>query len=138
GINGSGKTTLLKILHSALSTDTPILEGLPFRRARVDVFLNRHNSVFTRTFEQPGVGLHDEGKEPAPTSLAELVAAPGSSAKSKTQWKSDPEEPSGSKLTHYTGGYLPITRLYRVVGSGVSGARAMSEEELDARFVKQV
>src|SRR6266849_6763911 len=59
GINGSGKTTLLKILHSALSTDTSILEGLPFKWAEVQVYLNRHESVFTRRIEQPSLPTED-------------------------------------------------------------------------------
>lgn len=50
GLNGSGKTTLLKILHSALSTETGILQDLPFTRATVRVFLNRHKREFVRTY----------------------------------------------------------------------------------------
>jgi energy-coupling factor transporter ATP-binding protein EcfA2 len=53
GLNGSGKTTLLKILHSALSAETGILEHLPFGRARVKVYLNRYGKSFVRTFDQP-------------------------------------------------------------------------------------
>src|SRR5882762_6066585 len=52
GINGCGKTTLLKILHSALSTDTTVLEGLPFKSAEVAIYLNRHEDIFTRRIEQ--------------------------------------------------------------------------------------
>src|SRR5437588_380434 len=53
GVNGSGKTTMLKVLHSALSTETDILEDLPFTRARVKIYLNRYRDFFVRTLNQP-------------------------------------------------------------------------------------
>src|SRR6266851_4944995 len=53
GINGCGKTTLLKILHSALSTDTSILEGLPFKSAEVEIHLNRYDAIFKRRIQLP-------------------------------------------------------------------------------------
>src|SRR5258708_10073808 len=49
GLNGSGKTTLLKILQSALSTETDILKDVPFTRAAIKIYLNRHKAVFVRT-----------------------------------------------------------------------------------------
>jgi energy-coupling factor transporter ATP-binding protein EcfA2 len=139
GINGSGKTTLLKILHSALSTDTTILEGLPFRSAEVEVYLNRYESVFTRRIEQPSLRPKDvEGEKKSP-SLAELQAILGQpSDAARPQWTSQPEEPDGVRLTRYTSGYLPITRLYRTVGKQTSGTKAMSEDELDSRFAAAV
>ena len=45
GLNGSGKTTLLKVLHSALSTETDILNDVTFKRAAVKVFLNRYRLI---------------------------------------------------------------------------------------------
>jgi len=132
GINGSGKTTLLKILHSALSTDTSILSGLPFKRAEVEVHLNRYNKSFARRFEQPKVleapdeaqdsGVHDIYRP----MVFIPVKAPA--------WQSVPPEPEGGPLTVYARGYLPITRLYRSVKRQGKRTGTMSEEELDASF----
>jgi predicted ATP-dependent endonuclease of OLD family len=134
GVNGSGKTTLLKILHSALSADVAILKGLPFRGAKVSVYLNRHRAVFTRSYEQPMPSTESE-ESAKREELVGLEVHPRSLE--QRQWSSDPQEPS-EYLTHYREGYLPITRLYRSVGSRTSGVRAMSEEELDARFAEGV
>lgn len=100
GINGSGKTTLLKILHSALSANTSILEGLPFRSAEVVVYLNRYESVFTRRIEQLGLRAEDlEAEKPSRTlkervglrSLLGETVEPTASV-----WTSEPAEPEGA------------------------------------------
>jgi len=51
GVNGSGKTSLLKILHSALSDNTDILEGVPFKRAEVKIYSLALEKTFTRTLD---------------------------------------------------------------------------------------
>jgi ABC-type lipoprotein export system ATPase subunit len=51
GLNGSGKTSLLKILHSALSDNTDILEGVPFKRAAVKIYSIALERTFTRTID---------------------------------------------------------------------------------------
>ena len=140
GINGSGKTTLLKILHSALSNDTSILEGLPFKSAEVEVYLNRFESTFKRRFERPE--LIEQPAESRPLSLAHRMTirqALGGVQKKDLEWTSEPPEPEESgSITKYIRGYLPITRLYRTVGTQSTGTRAMSEDELDARFASEV
>jgi predicted ATPase len=134
GINGSGKTTLLKILHSSLSTDASTLEGLPFKSAEVDVYLNRHEAVFRRRFAQP-----EEPPNEPPTGTGTLTFRTLIQTQSeRLKWISEPAEPDGPRLTSYTRGYLPITRLYRAVGTQTSGARTISEDELDARFAAEV
>jgi energy-coupling factor transporter ATP-binding protein EcfA2 len=144
GINGSGKTTLLKILHSALSTNTEILKGLPFKSAEVAVHLNRYKQVFSRRISLQGAGP-EEGTE---DQSEETTAEPRFSPVSLTtynhlvppprplRWASEPEEPTQG-LTQYDLGYLPITRLYRTI-RGRSGSRAISEDELDSRFAAEV
>ena len=142
-LNGSGKTTLLKILHSALSTDTEILQQLPFTRARVTVYLNRYNSSFVRTFERPE---HSESKETPSTVVPDAARPPlvsrvwmGSHLGSKTaaRWSSDPPEPDDAPLTRYKGGFLPISRLYRNVRSS-TGAKRLSDQELDNAFAREL
>ena len=136
GINGSGKTTLLKILHSALSADTAILEGLPFASAEVEVYLNRYQSTFKRVFRQPeAVG----SAEPQPRHRFPeyRLSDPRVQTEERPKWQSEPREPDG-RLTRRVGGFLPITRLYRAVKAGPTGVRAMSEEELDERFAREV
>jgi ABC-type cobalamin/Fe3+-siderophores transport system ATPase subunit len=138
GINGSGKTTLLKILHSALSTDTSILEGLPFTSAEVEVYLNRYESVFTRRIEQPSLRPEEVEGEKKSRLLMDQMTLLGQASVAAPRWRSEPEEPEGGPLTRYTTGYLPITRLYRTVGKQTSGTKAMSEDELDSRFAAAV
>jgi len=150
GLNGSGKTTLLKILHSALSTDTDVLGSLPFKRAQVTVWLNRYGAPFKRTFGRPdgdtpaeaspsklepipltGDGLPEERS--TPPRAAHWTARSVQRVLSRPKWASDPPEPEGG-LTHQRGNYLSISRLYRNLRS-VSGARRLSDKELDDAFV---
>src|SRR3989304_3108995 len=49
GFNGSGKTSLLKILHSAMSRDGRILDGVPFHTAEVKIFSVDYDQEFTLT-----------------------------------------------------------------------------------------
>jgi predicted ATPase len=140
GINGSGKTTLLKILYSALSTETSILEGLPFKSAEVEVYLNRYKSTFTRRIEQISVPPKAEVEHEGVRQHMALSHRISQSAKLQTEgpeWKSEPAEPEGGALTSQVTGYLPISRLYRAVEQ-TFGGKAMSEEELDARFAAEV
>lgn len=156
GVNGSGKTTLLKILHSALSTETEILKELPFTRASVKVYLNKHDREFIRTFIR---------REEAPTEevqfsqatlqpqlwppIAEPITAGVGSALPPNlifdynlkrvveapTWSSDPPEPDGSKLTTQAFGFLPISRLYRNLRTP-SGSHRLSDQELDSAFAR--
>lgn len=141
GINGSGKTTLLKILHSALSTDTSILEGLPFKSAEVEVYLNRFESTFKRRFQWPEPAREQPREAGSLSFLHKMTvrtAVAGYREKGPA-WTSDPPEPeTPENLTPYRRGYLPITRLYRTVGTQSSGGKAISEDELDARFATEV
>jgi predicted ATPase len=138
GVNGSGKTTLLKILHSALSASTGILSGLPFKAAEVKIHLNKYDAVFTRKLEQGQATKRTDRPR-----LRSLMA--GTTASEKPKWISEPPEPDDERLTPYSVGYLPITRLYRAVGPqslGLSpltmGSNAMSDEELDSRFAAEL
>jgi len=143
GLNGSGKTTLLKILHAALSTDTQSLRQLPFTRARVKVFLNRHTSSFVRTFGQPA---HRESKETfsvvesdavRPRSMSRLLLGSHLGSKAATRWTSDPPEPDDAALTTFKRGFLPISRLYRNVRSS-TGSKRLSDQELDGAFAREL
>ncbi len=129
GLNGSGKTTLLKILHSALSTETDILDDLPFKRAQVTVYLNRHESTFVRSFSKE-VTPSTRSAEPEED---DSFLKPILMAQSKPKWTSDPVEPQGGTLTHHQSGFLPISRLYRNVRTS-AGARRLSDQELDRAF----
>ena len=51
GLNGSGKTSLLKILHSAMSDDINILEGVAFQIAEVKIYSIALDKVFIRTID---------------------------------------------------------------------------------------
>jgi energy-coupling factor transporter ATP-binding protein EcfA2 len=159
GLNGSGKTTLLKILHSALSTETDILEDLPFTRARAKIYLNRYHDFFVRTIDQP-----EKSQTSDSVPLSTLSANQGnlwrnslsfnishldwdSPLAGRPAWTSDPEEPDqklktnskGSilppRLTPYGKGFLSISRLYRNVNSP-TGAKRLSDQELDNAFAR--
>lgn len=139
GINGSGKTTLLKILHSALSNDTSILEGLPFESAEVDVYLNRYELIFKRRLVRPEPPAQQPGETKSPAQRMTLRHALSGHKEKALEWTSEPPEPDDEEgLTRYLRGYLPITRLYRTIGTQSTGAKAMSEDELDARFASEV
>jgi energy-coupling factor transporter ATP-binding protein EcfA2 len=142
GINGSGKTTLLKILHSALAADASILSGLPFKSAEVEIYLNTHGSVFKRRIEQPNPVVDQaEDVSTGELEMGTVSLLPGFRVRwgaTRLAWVSDPPEPDGEQLTRYSIGYLPITRLYRAVGKQSSGAKTISEDELDARFAAEV
>jgi energy-coupling factor transporter ATP-binding protein EcfA2 len=154
GLNGSGKTTLLKILYSALSTETEVLSDLPFTRAAVRVFLNKHRREFVRTFVRREQAINEE------TNL--VVSGPQASLWDSDQeflanstplrsvrymfdrdvgavvegpkWASDPPEPDGPRLTTYRAGFLPISRLYRNVLT--SSGKRLSDRELDGAFAR--
>jgi ATPase subunit of ABC transporter with duplicated ATPase domains len=53
GVNGSGKTSLLKILHSAMSNDTQILQRVPFTLAEVEIYSIDYDKTFKRTLKKP-------------------------------------------------------------------------------------
>lgn len=149
GLNGSGKTTLLKILHSALSTETDILEDLPFSKASVKVYLNRHRKSFVRTFVQPEKTRTAEvystvgplqtnlwqnlGTEPTLAAGNWLFDTPRKVIVAAS-WSSEPAEPDEKLTTHKTG-FLPISRLYRNVKTA-SGANRLSDQELDSAFAR--
>lgn len=136
GLNGSGKTTLLKILHSALSTDTAILSGLPFRNAEVSVYLNRHDAVYKRRFDVEEMRKKMK-KKVAPRPRMGPFARAAFRSREGAAWTSEPAEPRG-RLTSYKIGYLPITRLYRTVKESPWGVSEMSDKELDSRFAEAV
>jgi ABC-type cobalamin/Fe3+-siderophores transport system ATPase subunit len=141
GPNGSGKTTLLKILYSALSVDAQILDSLAFESAEVDVHLNKHNRVFKRTFTKPSSDEPVAEPHSVSTPLYDALYGTRPSLirrRRRPQWESVPPEPGEGKLTQYRLGFLPITRLYRAVGRSTTGERALSEDELDARFAEHV
>ena len=143
GINGSGKTTLLKIFHSALSLDTSFLVGLPFKKAEVEIYLNRHEAIFKRLLVQREAAVEKvETQAPSlggETYLTNLHTLLGTSKTGGLEWRSEPPEPDDDgTLTPYSEGYLPITRLYRSVGTQTSGTKVISEGELDARFAAEV
>jgi len=153
GLNGSGKTTLLKTLYSALSTDTEILSDLPFTRAAVKIFLNRHRREFVRTFVRRERAINEETTLVWPSPQAslwgsdqEFVAHSASpsvrfifdrdreTVVEAPKWTSDPPEPDGPRLTPYRAGFLPISRLYRNVPT--STGKRLSDRELDGAFAR--
>ncbi len=155
GLNGSGKTTLLKILYSALSTDTDILRDLPFTRAVVRIYLNRHKGEFVRTYVQR-IRSSREEVNPALSDFQQSLWAPAREASfygrgmalpshlvydhdlktivEAQTWSSDPPEPDG-ELTVHRSGFLPISRLYRNVQTP-AGTKRLSDQELDNAFAR--
>jgi energy-coupling factor transporter ATP-binding protein EcfA2 len=142
GLNGSGKTTLLKILHSALSAQTEILEHLPFARARVKVYLNRYSKSFVRTFDQPqqtgpgedtatttpviqGSLWQNIIQRPLPSFGARDYDLISAISAARPVWSSDSPEPDTKRLTSHDQGFIPISRLYRNVttSTGANGYR---------------
>jgi len=140
GLNGCGKTTLLKILQSALSTNIEILKGLPFKRARVLIHLNRYGATFWRSFEnvpeQPQTDVSPATRESEV--YWERILTKQREKASKPRWISEPlEDDSSGRLTTYEHGFLPISRLYRNVTTS-TGKRLLSDSELDSAFERSL
>lgn len=151
GLNGSGKTSLLKILHSAMSNDTAILQTVPFKRAVVKIYSIYYDTVFTYVIEKTAntraktidsdasnITFGDlEIGGPVYTELQEST---------KIAWTMEPTPPHdfGGGWLHR---YLPTSRLYLSVvpvppvpslpGEHIKFSLAqISEEQLDLYFAR--
>jgi ABC-type cobalamin/Fe3+-siderophores transport system ATPase subunit len=134
GPNGSGKTTLLKILHSALSGDTDILKGIPFKRASVRIHSYAHAGVYTRTFDPTQFTVETKSR------IARFAAG----GEPKPRWQTEPPLPEGYGDGFFCN-YLPITRMYSNLKTGTeassylwSVASVLSDEQLEQAFANQI
>jgi energy-coupling factor transporter ATP-binding protein EcfA2 len=69
GSNGSGKTSLFKILHSAMSGDSAILNNVPFKKAKVTLFSLDYKKNFSRSITQQNVATVSGAQPPSQTHL---------------------------------------------------------------------
>jgi predicted ATP-dependent endonuclease of OLD family len=149
GLNGTGKTTLLKVLHSALSGKTEILNNLPIQGATVQMYSIKFKTNFTRTLKQVRAEIPDSpiidvsSDQPALfekdfiywVDASHHLANVGGATRggqSRFVWDTIPEESTFSgSWTHQ---YLPTARLYHQIRGGIVKPSAKTEEELDKQY----
>lgn len=141
GLNGSGKTSLLKILHSAMSGDTGILDNVPFREAEVKLYSLMYIKEYTLTARRrarPERGeipigeatyLPFEGDQYQMTFATMLHAQQQQVPTFEWHYKPKLEKGTPGRWSH---AYLPTSRLH--VHSRVrrlNPGTVLSEEQLD-------
>jgi predicted ATPase len=149
GLNGSGKTSLLKILHSALSRNTDILQYVPFKEATIKIYSHQENKEFTCEVKQ----INDDRLKKDDLSLGEIFQLDVTLPKDipeeimqtmirrhrirvengEIKWVVKPQRPKWRGLRHT---YLPISRLY-VTGLPIRHPK-LTEEQLDLLFARHL
>jgi len=148
GLNGSGKTSLLKILHSALSENTDILQYVPFKEASVKAYSHQQEKEFTCEIKQIG----DDRLKKDDLSLGEIlnqgILLPEDIPEEmrlmirrqqirirdrEIKWIVKPQKPKWRGLRH---AYLPISRLY-LTGLPIRH-QELTEEQLDLLFARHL
>jgi len=150
GLNGSGKTSLLKILHSALSGDTIVLNNVPFKTAEVQMYSNDFKKSFTLSIEQIQIENSSEMELYSKRSIRYIespdryIESPEyiqliEKYPSKLAWKYQPKLP---KTAHgsWAHKYLPTSRVYENAPKlfSSSGDRTLTEEALDVYFARAI
>jgi len=147
GLNGSGKTSLLKILHSAMTKNSRILETVPFESAEVKIYSINHDLVFTCQIDKQrrdpvkatdsdtgDVELFDRSVDLLEESSFVVEFGQGRVIQF-AEWNETPP-PGAERPRRWKHRYLPTSRLYQGLPTmksriGRSSLRELSEEELD-------
>lgn len=150
GLNGCGKTSLLKILHSAMSNDSSLIQKVPFRAAQVDIYSIRYDATITMRIENPKIVQKSSSEELRGTmsesaEMEDFVDGVISDEK-KLTWERSSSVPEAAKTTKgWLHKYLPTTRLlvgkepYFAIPRHLSLSDSdMTEEQLDAYFARSV
>src|SRR5260221_5578736 len=138
GLNGSGKTSLLKILHSAMSNDTAILNDVPFTTAEVSIYSNNYKKNFTYSVEQMKIIEARETTDEIDQAILYTLEESKRQAQlqsSSFTWNIKPKLPRDAK-GNWAHQYLPTSRLYAGISSrgNVFRPQVRSEEQLDLIF----
>ncbi len=140
GLNGSGKSSLLKILHSAMSGNTEILNNVPFKDAEVNIYSIEYDTIFTYKIQQNINKENDNLKMKRSRVRVGNRVTIRSGSQIDRKWSISPKL-SNDQLSNWVHQYLPTSRLYltqNIPYSPFDGSRAfsdeISEEELDKIF----
>lgn len=122
GTNGSGKTSLLKILHSALSNETEILQNVAFDWAEVIIYSVDYKKNFLKRIKKIGkkkatpIRKHkieiDKSEHMLSTGIGNRLYAQLTTEKDKKiSWVYEPKLPRGAPGS-WRHTYLPSWRFY--------------------------
>lgn len=110
GFNGSGKTSLLKILNSALTLDSSLLNHVPFQSAEVKLYSVAYKKIFTYSIA-PTKG--SSGRQPRISSkTVEMEPDSDTSETVLPPWKQSAEKTAKEKISRWKHRYLPTSRLW--------------------------
>jgi energy-coupling factor transporter ATP-binding protein EcfA2 len=104
GLNGTGKTSLLKILHSAMSHDSRVLERVPFQSAEVTIYSITYDNEFTKAISR-GKLL----QSPPAATEGDVSALVETQKRSRFQWIY--RQPVPKRARGWQDTYLPTWRL---------------------------
>ena len=147
GPNGSGKTTLLKILHSAMSAEANLLQGLAFSSASVTIYSAARKQYLTLTCSkeaEAGEERTAEGTAIAPTLFGDDLhghtvkgfwpqGSPRIVHEPALTWDATPPDSALSNV-RWAHQYLPTARLYREIPGSARRMSGRSEEQLDKHY----
>ena len=150
GLNGSGKTSLLKILHAAMANDTEILDTVPFKSAKVQIYSLKYENIFTRSIEKKGrsSGRGAKGRKVVHREIRvenEVVLVQDPIPMEELEWSCTPKTPKKAKTTSWAHTYLPTSRLHVTDEPNLLYSERISpippyltEQQLDHLFARSV
>lgn len=123
GLNGSGKTSLLKIMHSAMSGETSILDGVAFESAEVSIYSIDQDRIFVYSIKQFSeqellqAELFESQSRVIARRRREMLK------RKHLKWEGEPAKGKKRRPGAWSHRYLPTSRLYQ-----------QFEEYYDARY----
>lgn len=148
GQNGCGKTSLLKILHSAMTGNSIILENVPFKDAIVKIYSIDYDKIFTRKISKQKNSINIEFE----TNIDRIdyneykKFRMNHRLKDAPSWRYDPQAKFIKSGTNgWKHQYLPTSRLHVLPDGGMTVSLKQNdfddiftEERLDAYFAESV
>lgn len=148
GFNGSGKTSLLKILHSAMSREGRILDGVPFDSAEVKIYSVDYEREFTmiasRKEKSKSKQIEQElklvGLQESLFEISSELEDNSAQKNARIIWKEKPQNLRKDRPGGWSHRYLPTSRLY--LGARIANPRIASiganatEQSLDEYFAQ--
>lgn len=108
GLNGAGKTSLLKILYSAMSGDTKVLETVPFESAEVTIHSIDYNNDFVYNISKKQKKANT--KPLTKNTSKEIQSVKRIKNFDSLKWTTQSEEIPDTQ--HWNHRYLPTSRFF--------------------------
>lgn len=109
GLNGCGKTSLLKILYSAMSGDTKILENVPFVSAEVRIHSLQYDKDFVYTINKLNVTSKIQNQRGSDHLIKDSIFYKNVIPDKKLTWSTQGE--GDLLINQWQHRYLPTNRL---------------------------